>query len=396
MHLFDSQAVQTILLCWLLAWITTKIFPAKNKPSSDSTTAVAQNQTTAQHKSIENRLVRGPVPAEYAYICEFLNARELAVVQLLSKEWRSAAAQRVQSLLVKQFGEALNDFVNPATTNPPSLSQRLHYLETKDLIPLWADKTLPANQREGGIPCPKLGQLVQQLMRHSNCGDDWENYHSGAKHDFVIQPRPGFEQHPFGSLLFHFWPLPDDSNVLQLSFCKDTTVVNWTFQICDRSWYLTGQGCHMKDEYKICTQWSSRMLTEEELERYKPEFRPKKNERGECILEEASVLWQNIQEHFLEAEYRVNQPHFCSLPSCPVLLAKKRCSRCKLCFYCSVQHQRQHWKDHRKFCFERCPVDDKIELYRNVENVHEHEYTIFEMFRRKGMSLVDEIGRAHV
>ena len=28
----------------------------------------------------------------------------------------------------------------------------------------------------------------------------------------------------------------------------------------------------------------------------------------------------------------------------------KRCSRCNSIFYCSAEHQRKHWKDHKRMC----------------------------------------------
>ncbi len=41
----------------------------------------------------------------------------------------------------------------------------------------------------------------------------------------------------------------------------------------------------------------------------------------------------------------------CELPSCDNP-AHARCSSCKLVYYCSVEHQKLHWRDHKLVCRE--------------------------------------------
>jgi hypothetical protein len=41
--------------------------------------------------------------------------------------------------------------------------------------------------------------------------------------------------------------------------------------------------------------------------------------------------------------------HVCGLSNC-VNEGKLRCSRCKSTFYCSPEHQKNHWKDHKGQC----------------------------------------------
>mmetsp|Transcript_37145 Transcript_37145/g.72954 ORF Transcript_37145/g.72954 Transcript_37145/m.72954 type:complete len:309 (-) Transcript_37145:206-1132(-) len=42
----------------------------------------------------------------------------------------------------------------------------------------------------------------------------------------------------------------------------------------------------------------------------------------------------------------------------------KKCSRCKSTFYCSVEHQKTHWKEHKKLCAQRrqpSPLQQRLE-----------------------------------
>lgn len=45
----------------------------------------------------------------------------------------------------------------------------------------------------------------------------------------------------------------------------------------------------------------------------------------------------------------VNVLNLCALDSCS-LPASQRCSRCKIIYYCSVTHQKEHWKLHKIGC----------------------------------------------
>jgi hypothetical protein len=49
------------------------------------------------------------------------------------------------------------------------------------------------------------------------------------------------------------------------------------------------------------------------------------------------------------------QQHIC--PICDTV-ATKRCSRCKRQWYCTADHQRQHWRDHRVQCTDIVKADD--------------------------------------
>mmetsp|Transcript_23192 Transcript_23192/g.32392 ORF Transcript_23192/g.32392 Transcript_23192/m.32392 type:complete len:138 (-) Transcript_23192:1250-1663(-) len=49
-----------------------------------------------------------------------------------------------------------------------------------------------------------------------------------------------------------------------------------------------------------------------------------------------------------------NVSHKCSLCGQE---ATKKCSRCKMAWYCSVEHQKQHWKYHKKACNDAFQAD---------------------------------------
>lgn len=46
----------------------------------------------------------------------------------------------------------------------------------------------------------------------------------------------------------------------------------------------------------------------------------------------------------------------CDYPECGntecALKDLKKCSRCNAVYYCSVEHQKLHWKEHKKLCKE--------------------------------------------
>ena len=43
----------------------------------------------------------------------------------------------------------------------------------------------------------------------------------------------------------------------------------------------------------------------------------------------------------------------CAGPSCDINACKKKCAACQAVWYCSSEHQKKHWKEHKKTCVER-------------------------------------------
>lgn len=315
-----------------------------------------------------------PTACNYA-VCEFLEARDLCIVQCLSKEWRSCASFRIRFLLENKYRQSINHLMSL------SLTQQLYRLETEELIPLWADKKTEF-ESVFGIPCPRLGKLVMQMIRHSQCSQ-WNAFHSGSIKGFEIRPREGRSTHPFGDLSVMQFP---EQNSVILYFVRDfVTTVMWDFKIVDRTWYLTSQDSNMKSGYMICPSWLPSKPMEEEA--FKPEFR-ERNRRGIGIIEETCMFWQEIQDHFLEPPFQLQHKPFCSLPSCSVQHAKKRCSQCKISYYCSKEHQVMHWKEHKSFCRRFPSLDNLVAAYEILEDTNTQKLSIFDMMRRKAHDCV--------
>ena len=224
-------------------------------------------------------------------------------------------------------------------------------------------------------------------MKHS-LSNEWDIFHSASgKSKIGIRPREGRPRHPFGDLLALVFRY---SNRVQLNFIREfaTTTPTWSFQFVDRKWHLTGQGSSMKSGFKICTQWTPGRPLKDEA--YKPEFR-ERNRHGIGILEEANIFWYSMQEYYLETKYQLERKRFCSLPSCPVLNVKKRCSRCKLSDYCTREHQSMHWAEHKAFCRRIPSIEDTTTVFRNLENAGTQRMDVHDELRglrRKGIDLV--------
>ena len=48
-------------------------------------------------------------------------------------------------------------------------------------------------------------------------------------------------------------------------------------------------------------------------------------------------------------EKTITETNYCSFPGCDEA-SSQRCSRCKKVYYCSVDHQKNHWKTHKVYC----------------------------------------------
>ena len=58
----------------------------------------------------------------------------------------------------------------------------------------------------------------------------------------------------------------------------------------------------------------------------------------------------------------------CDGPTCNIKSPSKRCSRCRTCFYCSTQCQKQHWKEHKLYCFPIGDMKDKSKQQQREED----------------------------
>lgn len=74
----------------------------------------------------------------------------------------------------------------------------------------------------------------------------------------------------------------------------------------------------------------------------------------------------------------VDEGYYCAI--CQSDKNLKTCSRCKMVFYCSPDHQKQHWPSHKIICVEReRPKTTKVEVispnkkYRYVEELSSYK-----------------------
>ena len=161
--------------------------------------------------------------------------------------------------------------------------------------------------------------------------------------------------------------------------------MSWRFTIVNRAWYLIDQSSYMKSTYRICKDW----FPEQDEKKWKPEYR-ERNKIGSGIIEETNALWSSLQEHFLEPEQRVEIKPSCSLSSCNAVYARKRCSRCKLCYYCCQEHQAADWAKHKKICVRPTfTLEQQVEVYRrsSPEDIEKHRLSVLDLYRTKGIDL---------
>ena len=57
----------------------------------------------------------------------------------------------------------------------------------------------------------------------------------------------------------------------------------------------------------------------------------------------------------------------CAVTKCPNF-ANKRCSRCKSVYYCSVEHQKEHWVNHKSLCI--IPITASSSSSKKIESVN--------------------------
>ena len=55
----------------------------------------------------------------------------------------------------------------------------------------------------------------------------------------------------------------------------------------------------------------------------------------------------------------------CNFPGCEAL-SNQRCSRCKLVYYCSIEHQKQNWSIHKVSCNKLNSIQNKESSASNV------------------------------
>lgn len=72
----------------------------------------------------------------------------------------------------------------------------------------------------------------------------------------------------------------------------------------------------------------------------------KMKEEGE--IANVDDIAKSVLRDFTKAKFS------CFFPSCNAdpNAVTKRCGRCRNAYYCSLEHQKEHWKTHKKECFE--------------------------------------------
>lgn len=83
------------------------------------------------------------------------------------------------------------------------------------------------------------------------------------------------------------------------------------------------------------------------------------------LRQNENMLSTGFKNHFQAVSFGLSRPSFllpqpkisgnvkvgvCALPSCGVTGCVTRCSKCKCAVYCSREHQKEHWKEHRIQC----------------------------------------------
>lgn len=66
---------------------------------------------------------------------------------------------------------------------------------------------------------------------------------------------------------------------------------------------------------------------------------------------------RKVKEHMERVLMACNKPG-CTVPYVPGTDTLQQCSGCKTARYCSPEHQRQHWKTHKLFCFRPAWTED--------------------------------------